>query len=109
MGSIKRRLSVLGLALGLTLAAASPAWGTYHLNLVNEVFPSATTSQQFVELKDPVGEPFPPPDDYWLALYDGAGVLKQKQKLPSGEYRNSTRPYLVGATTPYDEHLAFAL
>jgi hypothetical protein len=101
------RLALLTSTLALALAA--PAGATYHLNRINEVFPSANATQQFVELKDPVGEPFPPPDDYWLALYNGAGVFQHKQKLPSAEYRNSTAPYLVGASPPFDEQLAFAL
>ena len=56
-------LSQKRFAMVLALLLAAPAHATYHLNRINEVYPSATASQQFVELKDPVGEPFPPPDE----------------------------------------------
>jgi hypothetical protein len=98
---------VVALALGLGLPPSAGA--SFHLNTVSEVFPSATPSQQFVELRDPAAEPFPAPDDYWLALYDGAGNFQAKQQLPSAEYRNSTAPYLVAASAPFDRQLAFTL
>src|SRR3954469_22513835 len=101
-----KRLALVASALALGLPASAAA--SYHLNRVNEVFPSATASQQFVELKDPAGEPFPG-DNYWLALYDGAGGFVDDQKLPAAELRNTTAPYLVAASPPFDEHLMFAL
>ncbi len=101
-----KRLALVASALALALPASAGA--SYHLNRVNEVFPSATASQQFVELKDPAGEPFPG-DNYWLALFDGAGTFKAEEKLPAAELRNSTAPYLVAASPPFDHQLSFAL
>src|SRR4051812_19904175 len=104
-----KRLALVASALALGLPSSAAA--TYHLNTVNEVFPSATTSQQFVELKDPQPEPFPDAiGPYYLALYNGAGGFIAKQTLnPDDGFRNSTAPFLVGASPPRDAPLSFVL
>src|SRR4051794_5182365 len=98
-------------ALALALAAPASAAASYHLNTVNEVFPAATASQQFVEMKDPVGEPFPDAiGPYYLALYNGAGGFIAKQTLnPDDGFRNSTAPFLLGASAPRDAPLEWPL
>src|SRR3954454_18887637 len=104
-----KRLALVASALALGLPASAAA--SYHLNTVNEVFPSATASQQFVELKDPQPEPFPDAiGPYYLALYNGAGGFLAKQTLnPDDGFRDSTAPFLVGASAPRDAPLSFVL
>jgi hypothetical protein len=107
--AIAKRLALGAFALALALPASAAA--SFHLNTVNEVFPSSTVSQQYVEMKDPIPEPFP--DDigpYYLALYDGAGGFVAKQTLnPDDGFRNSTAPFLVAASAPRDAALTFSL
>jgi hypothetical protein len=59
--------------LALALLSAAPAEASDHLMLVNEVYPSANASEQFVELRDPASEPFPSPP-YRLRLYEADGT-----------------------------------
>src|SRR3954470_11848469 len=104
--ALAKRLALVASVLALGLPASAAA--SFHLNTVNEVFPSATASQQFVELKDPAGEPFPG-DNYWLALFDGAGNFQSEEKIPAAGLRNTTAPYLIAASAPADQHLSFPL
>lgn len=105
-----RRLAVLALGGAVAALLATPAHASYHLLRVNEVFPPVTASQQFVELKDSVPEPFPPLAPYYLALYNGAGGFIAKQTLnPDDGFRMSTAPFLLGASMPYDAKLNFTL
>jgi hypothetical protein len=109
MGPAKR-LAVLALGGAVAALLATPAHASYHLLRVNEVFPSATASQQFVELKDTAQEPFPPLAPYYLALFNGAGGFIAKQTLnPDDGFRMSTAPFLLGASMPYDAKLNFTL
>jgi hypothetical protein len=105
-----RRLAVLALGGVVAALLATPAQASYHLLRVNELFPSATGSQQFVELKDSEAEPFPPIAPYYLALHNGAGGFIAKQRLnPDDGFRMSTAPFLLGASMPYDAKLSFML
>src|SRR5215208_7822756 len=104
MRPVKRRLLLLALALVIFGALVSPAWAVDHLMRVNEVFPSATVSQQFVELKDPGGEPYPFPS-YILALHAGDGSLIRQQTLDENGFRGSTSPFLVANSVPRDAEL----
>jgi hypothetical protein len=85
-------------------ALAPAAWAPDHLMLVNEVFPSSTGSQQFVELKDPSAEPYPFPP-YILALHGPDGSLIRQQTLTGDGYKNTTAPYLIANSTPRDQEL----
>src|SRR4051794_18057651 len=104
-----KRLALVASALALALPASAAA--SFHLNTVNEVFPSGTASQEFVELKDPAGEPFPDAfGPYYLALFSGAGGFVAKQPLnPDDGFRNTTAPFLVAASAPRDAALGFTL
>src|SRR3954453_20194123 len=104
-----KRLALVASALALALPASAAA--SFHLNTVNEVLPPGTASQQFVELKDPAGEPFPDAfGPYYLALFNGAGGFVAKQTLnPDDGFRNSTAPFLVAAAAPRDAALGFTL
>src|SRR5215216_4320143 len=104
-----KRLALVASFLALALPGSASA--SYHVNTVNEALPSSTSPQQYVELKDPVPEPFPDTiGPYYLALYNGAGGFVAKQTLnPAGGFRNSTAPFLVAASAPRDAALGFTL
>jgi hypothetical protein len=90
------RRSVLA-AIPLALVLASPTLASDHLMLVNEVFPSATASEEFVELRDPVPEPFPA-SSYTVAVYDAGGAQQDAQTFATQPhpFANSTQPFVIG-------------
>jgi hypothetical protein len=109
MRSGTRRLALPAVTAALLLGGmAAPAYAADHLMLVNEVFPSGTTSQQFVELKDPASEPFPF-GPYTLSVHDRAGNLLGSQTLMPSGFRNTSQPYLVGRSEPNDATLSVTL
>jgi hypothetical protein len=88
----------LALAVGLLALFATPAAASEHRMIVNEVDVSQT-GKQFVELIDPVDEPFPSPP-YGLVVYSGAGIELDSQEIdPPGALalRDNTQPYLLAA------------
>jgi hypothetical protein len=99
-------------ALTMMLVLASPAYAAHHLMQVTEVAPGGGQADQFIELRDPVPEPFPNPA-YSVAATDGAGTVIQGavQDLPPGPLRNTTAPFLIGGAnvTPQDTALEFAI
>jgi hypothetical protein len=70
---------------------------------VSEVYPSATSSEQFVELRDPVLEPFPSPP-YRLRLYHGDGTPFDPDRSQTFSdpppFANITEPVVFGAGGP---------
>jgi hypothetical protein len=101
---VKRRLLLLAPTLALVGVFTPPASAADHLMQVSEVYPAPTLSQQFVELRDPVSEPFPF-GPYILALHDGNGALIAQQMVNANGFRNSTAPWLIARSTPRDEAL----
>ncbi len=65
----------MALAIASLAVCATPAAASEHLMIVNEVGLSegGDTSKQFIELIDPVDEPFPNPS-YGVAGHNGAGA-----------------------------------
>lgn len=108
---MRRRLLALGFTVALFGVFPASAWAPHHLMLVNEVYPAATPGQQFVELKDPAGEPFPNPT-YTLAVHDGAGMLRGSQTFTTftgNPFAGTTDTYLVGQSPPADATLMLPL
>jgi hypothetical protein len=104
-----RRLAVPVLTAALFGAIAAPAYAPDHRMLANEIFPSATTSQQFVELKDTAQEPFPAAS-YTLSVHDGAGTMLGSQTFsPPYGFQNSTQPYTVARSGSRDGALTVTL
>ena len=92
-----RRSVPLAVVLALLLAPAAGA--DHHLMLVNEVAPGGAQADQFIELRDPFSEPFPPVREYSVAATDAAGTVLASQVLtepPPFEFRNSTAPFVLG-------------
>jgi hypothetical protein len=83
-------------ALTFPLVLAAPAVASDHRMQVSEVFPSATASEQFVELRDPAVEPFPFPP-YRLRLYQGDGTPFD----PDRSQTFSHPPPFAGSTDPF--------
>lgn len=86
--------------LPLALLSASPAHAEHHLMRVSEVAPAANGADQFIELQDPVAEPFPH-TKYSVAATDAAGatLAGASQTLtepPPFPFRNSTAPFVLG-------------
>jgi hypothetical protein len=104
-----RRLAVPALTAAFFGVIAAPAYAPDHLMLANEVLPSATTSQQFVELKDPAQEPFPAAS-YTLSVHNGAGNMLGSQTFsPPYGFANDTRPYTVARSGTRDGALTVTL
>jgi hypothetical protein len=105
------RRSVLA-ALTLALLLASPAYAAHHLMQVTEVAPGGSQPDQFIELRDPVPEPFPNPA-YSIAATDGSGTVipGAVQQLAPGPLRNTTAPFLIGGANvaPQDTALQFTI
>lgn len=98
----------------LALALAPAAWADHHLMRVNEVAPAGGQADQFIELRDPVPETFPPTRQYSVAARDAGGAVLASQVLtepPPFEFRNSTAPFVLGGANvmPRDRELAFAI
>jgi hypothetical protein len=92
-----RRSAPLALVLALLLAPAAGA--DHHLMLVDEVAPGGAQADQFIELRDPFSESFPPFRQYSVAATDAAGAVLAQQVLtepPPFEFRNSTAPFVLG-------------
>jgi hypothetical protein len=88
---------------------AAPAYAPDHRMLANEIFPSATTAQQFVELKDTAQEPFPA-SSYTITVHDGAGnTLGSQGFSPPYGFANSTQPYTVARSGTRDGALTVTL
>jgi hypothetical protein len=107
-----RRSIALPFVLGLALAPS--AWADHHFMQVNEVAPAGSQADQFIELRDPVPESFPPTRQYSVAARDAGGAVVASQVLtepPPFEFRNSTAPFVLGGAnvTPQDRALAFAI
>jgi hypothetical protein len=102
----------VALAFLLALVVASPAVAAHHLMQVTEVAPGGGQPDQFIELRDPVPEPFPNPA-YSVAATDGSGTVipGAVQELAPGPLRNTTAPFLIGGAnvTPQDTPLQFAI
>lgn len=103
-----RRLAVLAVTfLGAFGVLASPAFATFHLEMVNEVMLASSSgdgSVQFVELLDHGGteEVFPPVfAPFKLGVYDGAGNKLGEQMLNPDGLRAaaaSDSPYLISTS-----------
>lgn len=112
MGRVRRVRRTLSIAPLLAALLAAPAGASDHLMKVNEILPQGELGAQFVELLDPVGEPFPSPP-YKLIVYSQTGALLGKVTLPEAELTaTGTSPYLV-ANNAYagarDEQLTVSL
>ncbi|MEA2469856.1 MAG: hypothetical protein QOE38_855 [Thermoleophilaceae bacterium] len=93
-----RRIVLLA-ALGL-LAAAVPAQASFHLMRVNEVMLSTggDATAQFVELIDPVDEPFPSSTGpYKVVVYDANGTRLGAHTISTAllQGRDNTQPLLI--------------
>jgi hypothetical protein len=95
-----RRVLPLAVALAATLAFAAPAHASFHLQVVNEVYPGQGGAQ-FVEMFDGAGEPFPALEGpYKLVVFDAAGTRLGAQtldptKLAGASNSVPARPYLI--------------
>lgn len=96
---------VAALLAGLLVLGAAPASATFHEQVVNEVMLADGTgspSVQFVELFDPVPEPFPAGSGpYDLTVYDGAGSPVFTQPLTAAGMAAASaghRPYLISTS-----------
>jgi hypothetical protein len=102
----------VALAFLLALVMAPPAWAPHHLMQVEEVRPGGGQPDQFIELRDPVAEPFPNPA-YSVAATDASGTVMPNavQDLPPEPLRNTTAPFLIGGAnvTPQDTALEFEI
>ena len=78
-------------------ALTAPAAAEHHYMTVNEVFPSATNPDaRFVELLDPVVEPFMN-GPFRLEAFDSADVLLSSQSIAQPpSFVRSTAPFLFG-------------
>jgi len=104
------------LALALALLSAPAAWADHHLMLVNEVAPGGAQADQFIELRDPFQEPFPPTRQYSVAATDASGAVipgasQVLTEPPPFEFRNNTAPFVLGGAnvTPRDRALEFQI
>ncbi len=88
--------------LALSVVFAAPAAASDHLMIVNEVQLSegGDAHDRFVELVDPVDEPFPNPT-YGLAAYNGAGGGGVFEDISGNPFdlRDNTQPYLLSTPT----------
>jgi hypothetical protein len=93
---MRRALAMTAVAFG---ALAAPAAAEHHLMKVNEVFPSpGDPDARFVELLDPVPEPFPTPP-YVLQAFDASDVSLGSQQIPAPvPFVNSTAPFVYGGS-----------
>ena len=92
-----RRLATMTVVALFALTA--PASASYHLMKVNEVFTSPSdVNARFVELLDPVVEPFPG-TGYALEALDAANGPLSTQPIPQPvPFANMTVPYLYGGS-----------
>jgi hypothetical protein len=105
---VRRIATTLLVTAGLL---ADPAAAQDNLMKVNEVFPAAPVSEQFIELKDDVAsEPFPSPS-YAVRLFDEAGAPAGSQSFlaPPHPFQLSSEPFLIAASGPADAVLGFPL
>jgi hypothetical protein len=96
----------------LALALPSAGWADHHLMRVTEVAPTGGQADQFIELRDPVPEPFPPTRQYSVAARDAGGAVLASQVLTEPfEFRNNTAPSVLGGANvmPRDRELTFAI
>jgi hypothetical protein len=91
---MRRALATAAVAFG---ALAAPAAAEHHLMKVNEVFPSpGDPNARFVELLDPVSEPFML-GPFGLEAFDAANVSLASQEIAEPvPFANSTAPFVYG-------------
>ena len=99
-----RTLAALLLALAATLTTVTGAAADHHNMKVNELSLSSggDPSAQFVELQDPIDEPFPPTfyDPYGLAVYDASGMPAGSQSFGNPfAMRDNTQPWLIASAS----------
>lgn len=85
--------------LALSLVFVAPAAASEHLMIVSEIQLSegGDSHKRFVELVDPVDEPFTAGQPYGLVRYDGAGGNAASFNFAPTLFasRNNTQPYLL--------------
>jgi hypothetical protein len=92
-----RRLLATTVVALVTLAA--PAAAEHHLVRVDEVFPSpGDPAASFVELRDPVSEPFLD-GPFGLGAFDAANAPLSSQEIPEPvPFARSTQPFVYGGS-----------
>jgi hypothetical protein len=93
---MRRLLATTVVALA---ALAAPAAAEHHLVRVDEVFPSpGNPAASFVELRDPVSEPFEF-GPFGLAAFDAANSPVSSQEIPEPvPFARSTQPFVYGGS-----------
>ena len=92
---MRRPLQAISATLLATLAVAAPAGASDHLMKINEILPGGSGGAQFVELLDPLVEPFTAPP-YKLIVYSSSGAVVGKVALPQADLvAAGTSPYVL--------------
>jgi hypothetical protein len=74
--------------------------------LVTEVAPAGGPAEQFIELRDPVPEPFPLPEYSVAATGADGAVLGSQVLTPPFPFRDSTAPFVLGGSNVTARHVA---